>query len=210
MYLLSAAVTIFSSLAVAWNFDVVKKYVLSFKEPQVEKVLWIYKNPTGKNTIVDITTPVIQKELENATIDPSKLPGENSRVEVRYLFKGAKYREVDTKPVIFPPCTEVYDDYTRLFLDSAIIEFPSGSTQDVTHRVRKYMGPMGDFHGHKRAFDMRWCFPHAETPGAKMRLEFTECYVHTCSLDDVETDSELETESDSEGSISLHSTTDSE
>lgn len=81
---------------------------------------------------------------------------ESLRVEVRYVYRGAKYRAVlrpgDDAEAVLPPGAAGAGGglLAPPRVVSARLQGPPGSDdvdRDVTARVRKYQGPARDFHG---------------------------------------------------------------
>ena len=210
MYFLSLAVSSITAMAVAYNFDTFKEYMLSFREPRIQKVLWIHEDEDDEEVVTDITNSIINahSDEDEITVDPRKFKGTKSRMEVRYIYRGQKYREVDDRPLVYPPFVTRDIPNTFLHLNSATIIGPTGIEEDVTRRIRKYMGPCGDFHGHESSFDIRWAFPGTKYSDSRIRLDYTERYIHHADLGSrhvMSSESDTESVSSNESSDSLSS-----
>jgi hypothetical protein len=102
------------------------------------------------------------------------------RMEVRYRAAGRKYRAVlrpgDPFPDVSPP-TGFHPP--RGVLSAKLYDPTTARGVDVTARVRKYQGPLGDFHaGQGLRVDARDIFPHDVDENSVLEILDTGCRTH--------------------------------
>lgn len=121
------------------------------------------------DVIQDITSKMSTKIYEGLLVGYISDHTTNTRVEIRYLFKGRKYRILHLlDPTVFrisvpwPPYpSKLKSQGFRRKIIGAITTSTAGRVKSVTDRVQKYAGPLGDFHrGVGYLPRLSWVFPH--------------------------------------------------
>jgi hypothetical protein len=171
LHLLTACISAVGLWSVVTRWRSIWDFVRSYQDPVVKSVRVFYSTETDSvEKSKDITDEVFKRMATETDIMLTPRPfmqwASSARIEVRYLYKGKKYRQVSASAFPYPPKRVHHAHERQESIRKAVLE---STGEDVTHRLRKYHGPKGDFHGYDDgAFPIAWCFPEVKMRGSVM------------------------------------------
>lgn len=127
------------------------KFVYYYNQVRIDHVYEFLSVTEGDEPLKhEATSDYLPKLLARSRVD---VPDYVDRVEVRYRINGKKFRLVTDATANIP--------YSIGFPRSDLFAFVMETGEDVTDRVKKYMGPWGDAHGMQK-IPLAWFYPSHE------------------------------------------------